>query len=256
MRDIEGWNLDENKKVCTKEFISDINYNRTMTDLAGNISNELEMKITGCQAFEFLAHISDTGWVKAENNFSGTIKENNRYKIESLAFRTNEYIEKDFLKVSAYAYTYWENGSTIKSQHTGNLYNCGYNPITGYSTMANTKNVEINENKYLQVAGEMINGVDYTDIYGNNPIPYEIAIQLNYGISAIKLDLKDTSEYSVIYQIFFNDIGWSKTYKNGEEAIRDYTKPFEAIKIAIIPTSESEIIINKWNQNIGTYNLE
>ena len=59
-----------------------------------------------------------------------------------------------------------------------------------------------------------------------------------------------------IYQIFFNDIGWSQTYKNGEEAIRDYTKTFEAIKIAIIPTSELEIIVNQWNKNIGTYNID
>ena len=256
MRDIEGWNLNETKEIASKEFISNINYNKTVKDLAGNISNELEIKVSGTEAFEYMAHISEIGWNKAKNNFIGIIKANNKYKIESLAFRTNDYIEKDFLKVSAYAYTYWEKGSIIKSECTGNIYNCGYNPIVGYSTMTNTENVEIDGKKYLQIAGERINGKNYTDIYGNNPIPPEIAIQYNYGISAIKLDLKDTSEYSIIYQIFFNDIGWSKTYKNGEEAIRDYTKPFEAIKIAIVPTSEIEFIINEWNQNIGTYNID
>ena len=256
IRKVDGWNLDESKQICSKEFISDIKYNKTVVDLAGNISDNLEIKVEGCKAFEYMAHISEIGWVRAENNFAGIIKTNNKYKIESLAFRTNDYIEKDFLKVSAYSYTYWEKGSIIESECTGNLYICGYNPVTGYSTMENTKNVVINGKNYLQISGERINGKNYTDIYGNNPIPPEIAVQYNYGISAIKLDLKDTSEYSIIYQIFFNDMGWSKTYKNGEEAIRDYTKPFEAIKIAIIPTSELENIIKEWNKTIGTYNLD
>ena len=256
IRDIEGWNIDETKQIYSKEFISDIKYNKTVVDLAGNVSDNLEIKVEGNKAFEYMAHISRVGWKKAENSFTGITEMNNRYKIESLAFRTNEYIEKDFLKVSAYGYTYWKHGSIIKSNSTGNLYICGYNPSTGYSTMENTNCVEINGYQYLQMLGEGINLNNYTDIYGNDPIPTEIAKQYLFGISAIKLDLKDTSEYSIIYQIFFNDIGWSKTYKNGEEAIRDYTKTFEAIKIAIIPTSEIEFIINGWNQNIGTYNID
>lgn len=256
VRDIEGWNLDESKQICSKEFVSDIKYNKTVIDLAGNVSDNLEIKVEGSKAFEYMAHISEKGWTKAENNFTGIIKADNKYKIESLAFRTNEYIEKDFFKVSVYAYTYWKKGSIAQSDHTDNLYICGYNPITGYSTIENTENVEINGDEYLQMAGEGINGMNYTDIYGNDPLPPDLALQYNYGISSMKLDLKDTSEYSIIYQIFFNDIGWSKTYKNGEEAIRDYTKPFEAIKIAIVPTSEIEFIINEWNQNIGTYNID
>ena len=256
MRNIDGWDFEENKKVCTKKFISDINYNKTVKDLAGNISNELKIKVSGAETFEYIAHISEIGWAKTQNNFTGIIKPENKYKIESLAFRTNEYIEKDFFKVSAYGYTYWKNGSVIKSIFTGNLYSQGYNPGIGYSTMLNTNCVQINGKEYLQVMGEGVNTENNTDINGNNPIPFKIAEQYLFGISAIKLDLKDTSEYSVIYQIFFNDIGWSQTYKNGEEAIRDYTKTFEAIKIAIIPTSELEIIVNQWNKNIGTYNID
>ena len=256
IRDIDGWNLDETKQICSKEFISDVKYNKRAIDLAGNVSDYVEINVTGNKAFEYMAHVSETGWIKSENNFTGIVKANNRYKIESLAFRLNEQIEQDFLKVAVYAYTYWKQGSIAQSDHTYNLYRCGYNPISDYSTIENTKNVIINGNNYLQMAGEGINGMNYTDIYGNDPLPPDLALQYHYGISAIKLDLKDKSEYSIIYQIFFNDIGWSRTYKNGEEAIRDYTKPFEAIKIAIIPTSEVEIIMSQWNQNIGTYNID
>lgn len=256
IRNVDSWNLDETKQICSKEFISDVKYNKTVIDLAGNISEDLEIKVEGNKAFEYIAHISRVGWKKAENTFVGITELNNKYKIESIAFRTNEYIEKDFLKVSAYGYTYWKEGSVVKSNSTGNMYICGYNPSSGYSTIANTQCVKINDYQYLQMLGEGINLSNYTDIDGNDPIPAEVAKQYLYGISSIKLDLKDTSEYSIIYQIFFNDIGWSKTYKNGEEAIRDYSKPFEAIKIAIIPTSELEIIINQWNKNIGTYNID
>lgn len=256
IRNVVSWNLDETKQICSKEFISDVKYNKTVIDLAGNISNDLEINVDGNKAFEYMAHVSETGWMKSENNFTGITKNNNRYKIESLAFRLNEQIKKDFLKVAVYAYTYWKQGSIAQSDHTYNLYRCGYNPISDYSTIENTKNVIINGKNYLQMAGEGINGMNYTDIYGNDPLPPDLALQYHYGISSIKLDLKDTSEYSIIYQIFFNDIGWSKTYKNGEEAIRDYSKPFEAIKIAIIPTSELEIIMNQWNKNIGTYNID
>lgn len=257
IRELEGWQLEESEEICSKEFISDIKYNKTVLDLAGNISNNLELKIEKSTYlnFETMAHISETGWVTAENNYVGIMKLGNKYKIESLAFRINENIDKDFFQVAGYAHTYWEKGCVAKSVYTGIRYNCGYNPSSGYSTIGNTELAKINEKYYLQLGGEGVNGRYYTDVNGNNPIPPEIAAQYNYGISAIKLDLKEKSEQSIIYQIFFNDTGWSKTYINGEEATKDFSKPFEGIKIAIIPSSETKTIIEQWDKNIGTYNL-
>lgn len=257
IRNLEGWQLDESKKINSKQFISDIKYEREVKDLAGNIST-IEIKINNSTflGFEYMAHISEVGWIETENNFVGTIESGNLLKIESLGFRTGEKVEKDFLNVSAYMYTHWGEGSRAESQYSKIIYNYGYNPITGYKTMLNSELVNIKDKKYIQLGGEGINQMGLADINGNNPIPSEIDFQYNYGVSGIKLDLKNHNESSIVYQIFFNDTGWLKTCKNGEEAMRKTDKPIEAVKIAVIPTSEIEFVIMQWDKNIGTYNLD
>lgn len=37
--------------------------------------------------------------------------------------------------------------------------------------------------------------------------------------------------------------------------MKDKTKPIEAMRFAVTPTSELEFVIRDWNKNIGTYNL-
>lgn len=202
-----------------------------------------------------MAHISEKGWIEADNGFVGTMKKGNEFKIESIALKTSEKVEKDFLKISAFIYTYWGEGTYSKSQYTKMTYNYGNNPITGYKTMLDEL-VKIKDSKYIQIGGEGVNGMGLTDINGENPIPDIIAYQYKYGITSLKLDCKNHNENSIIYQIFFNDTGWSKTFKNGESAIKAIDKPIEAIKISVIPSSEIEYIIKNWDKNIGTYNLE
>jgi len=258
IREMNGWQLDETQKINSKEFISDIKYQRTVKDLAGNESNIVKVEVSNATflGFQYMAHISESGWVKAENNYVGTMKRGNIFKLESLAFRTSDKVDNDFLKVSAFAYTHWGPGTSAKSMITGKEYNYGYNPINGFATMKNTELVKIKQEQYIQLGGEGINGMRLTDINGNNPIPDELAFQYVYGMSGIKLDLKDKSENSIIYQIFFNDTGWLKICKNGELAMRATNKPIEAMKIAVVPTSELEFVENQWNKTIGTYNLE
>ena len=255
IRNIEGWDSDDSQKVKCKEFVSDISYNRYVTDLAGN-NSEIQIKVEESTFLnlEYLAHISEIGWVKAQNNFVGTIQSKQGYKIESLAFRTSEKVESDFLNVSAYIYTHWGPNSYAESQYSGIIYNYGYNPISGYKTMKNSELMMLENTEYIQLGGEGINSMGSTDIDGNNPIPLIVAYEYNYGISGIRLDLKDHNESSIIYQIFFNDIGWSETYKNGEEAMIESKKIIEAMKVAVIPTSETKFVVQEWNQNVGTYN--
>ena len=112
------------------------------------------------------------------------------------------------------------------------------------------------EKEYIHLGGEGINYQGATDINGNNPIPVNIAIQYKFGISGIKLDLKEHNENTIIYQIFFDDTGWIKTCKNGEIAMRAENEPIEAMRIAVIPNSEVDTVIQEWDEDIGTYNSD
>lgn len=258
IRDIPGWENDKSKQICSKEFISDIKYHKSVVDFAGNITENLEINVEKSSYInlDIKAHISNVGWLKVKDNYVGIEQTNNILKIESLMFSINDKMGKNFLKVAGYAHTYWDKGSTAISDVTNTLYNCGYNPINGYSTIENSDCVVIDDKKYIKIAGEGINRAYNTDINGKKPIPVDIANDFRYGISAIKLDLNDRKEYSIIYQIFFNSTGWTRTYKNGEEAIKEYSKPFEGIKVAIVPNSEVETIINEWDKKIGSTNLK
>lgn len=257
-RKLDGWNSNENQTIYSKTFISDIKYQREVIDFAGNAS-KVYIKVEGSTflGLEVKAHMSRSGETKAENNIVGRIEAGNtKYKFESLIFRTSQNVDTDFLKVSGYVYNYWGPNSYAKSGKYGAIYNYGYNPIEGYKTMANSELVTNDGKQYIHLGGEGVNYTGETDINGNNPIPKEIASQYNYGVSGINLDLKSHEENSIIYQIFFDDTGWMKTCKNGEEAMRATDQPIEALRFAVIPTSELEFVIQYWDKDIGTYNID
>ena len=258
VREIDGWQLDETGKINTKEFISNINYCKNIMDLAGNMTKvNVNIDKATYLGLEIKAHMSSLAWQTTQSDIIGIIeKENYKYKFESLLFRTSENVPKDFLQVSGYVYSYWGEGSYAISGQFGEIYNYGNNPISGYKTMLNSNLVNYEGKDYIHLGGEGINYHGNTDINGNNPIPPEIASQYKYGISGVKLDLKEHSEDSIIYQIFFHDTGWSKVYKNGEMAMKNEDKPIEAMRVAVIPNSELEIIVQEWNDDIGTYDLD
>lgn len=257
-RKLDGWNLDDSQTISSKEFISNIKYQREVIDFAGNASKvDIKIEESTFLGLEVKAHMSRSGEIEANNNIIGRIEANNtKYKFESLLFRTSQNVESDFLKVSGYVHTYWGPDSYAKSGRYGVVYNYGYNPLEEYKTMANSELVTNNGKQYIHLGGEGVNYHGETDINGNNPIPMEIASQYNYGVSGIKLDLKSHRENSIIYQIFFDDTGWLKTCKNGEEAMRETNQPIEAIRFAVIPTSELEFVIQYWDKDIGTYNID
>lgn len=251
IRQISGWELDETQKINSKKFISDIIYQKEVKDLAGNVANiEINVKNSEFLKLEYMGHISEKGWIKAENNFVGIIQSGNKFKIEAIAFRTGEKVEKDFVQFSVYAYTHWGENSYAKDRITNKIYNHGWNPLSGYKTMENAEFATIYNEKYIELSGAGINEIGTTDLKGNNPIPLEEAKRYEYGISGLKLDLKTHQENSIIYQIYLNDIGWLETCKNGEQAMYATNRPIEAIRIAVVPTSEMEEIIAQWNKNI------
>lgn len=251
IRQISGWELDETQKINSKKFISDIIYQKEVRDLAGNIANvEINVKDSEFLGLEYIGHISETGWREAENKIVGITRLENIFKIEAIAFRTGEKVEKDFVKFSAFSYTYWGENAYAIDETTNTIYNHGWNPLSGYKTIANSEYVTINNEKYIELGGAGVNQMLRTDINGNNPIPFIQPNRYNYGISGLKLDLKSHEENSIIYQIYLNDVGWLETCKNGEQAMYAYNKPIEAFRIAVVPTSEMEEIITQWNKNI------
>ena len=258
VRMLEGWKLNETGMINSKEFISNISYHRNIVDLAGNVSSvNIDVKETTYLGLEIKAHMSSSGWQTTESDIIGRIEKGNyKYKFESLLFRTGENIPKDFLQIAGFVYSYWGEGSYAISGQFGAVYNYGINPVYGYKTMLNSNLVNYKGKAYVHLGGEGINYRGYTDINGNNPIPVDIARQYRYGISGIKLDLKEHSENSIIYQIFFNNTGWLETCKNGELAMKSENEPIEAMRVAVIPNSELEFILQEWNEDIGTYNSD
>ena len=84
------------------------------------------------------------------------------------------------------------------------------------------------------------------------PIPEEIANQNLYGISGIAFHLKNSNEYSIVYQIYVPNIGWLKASADGEETTYSHDKRFSAIRINIVPKSEKRNLMNYWNRAMYT----
>lgn len=258
VRRLDGWQLDNTEMINYKEFISDISYHRDITDLAGNVVNaNINVKEAKYLGLEVKAHMSRSGWQTTNNNVIGRIEEENeKYKFESLLFRTGKNVAKDYLQVSGFVHSYWGEESYAKSIQFGTTYNYGNNPILGYKTMLESDLVNYEGKSYISLGGDGINYQGNTDINGEHPIPAEIAKQYRYGISGIKLDLKEHSENAIIYQIFFDDTGWLEVCKNGEMAMRSENEPIEAMRFAVIPNSELEFVLQEWNEDIGTYDYD
>ena len=69
-----------------------------------------------------------------------------------------------------------------------------------------------------------------------------------YGISSLKIKLKDYSKYSIIYQVWIKDEGWQEAVKNGEETKLAYDKPITAYRVTLVPKSEEKNVIEYWNK--------
>ena len=119
--------------------------------------------------------------------------------------------------------------------------------------MASSDLVTINNNKYFQFGGAGINAHQNTDINGNGWIDAITANEFNYGICGITLDLKDYTDYSIVYQIYVSEVGWLSATSNGAETMYSKTKPMSAFRVALIPTSEKQNQINTWNKDVGKF---
>ena len=137
------------------------------------------------------------------------------------------------------------------------IYNYGYNPgKNAFKSMNSNDLITINSKKYFQFGGSGINGYLNTDANSQNPIPGEVANKYKYGISGITMKLKDYSQYSIIYQILVNGAGWVKTASDGSECTYNHNTPMSAFRIALVPKTEKQYVINQWNKDVGTFNMK
>jgi hypothetical protein len=262
IRNLEGWNFSSDRVNISKEFTNNVSYELPIVDYAGN-ENIVEINITEATYIKITygSHNSVVGWTFGYGNYDiagyNAIKINPLYKTEAIAFNVSGNVDSDFVQANAYIYTYWGNNSEGKCNNYGITYKYGYNPGNNeYKSMKSGDLVEINGVNYFQLGGAGINLYNNCDINGNNPIPNEIALQYYYGISSIKLKLKDYSQFSIIYQIYQQEAGWIQPQSDGEECVYRYDKPISAFRLALVPKSEKVHVIDTWNKDIGKKGIE
>ena len=260
VKEFDGWNFSDDKLKAEKEFTNNISYELPIEDYAGN-KTIVNVDITQATYINivYASHNSNVGWTFGYGNYdiagSQAIKENPKFKTEALAFNVTGNVDSDFLQANAYVHTYWGEGAIARCSTSNMLYNHGYNPsIDTYKSMKSTDLVTINGKKYFQLGGSGINALYATDINGNNPVPP--STEYYYGISGIKIKLKDYSQFSVVYQILVNGVGWISTSSDGQECMYAKNKPMSAFRIALVPKTEKQYVIDTWNKDVGTFNIK
>lgn len=260
IRELNGWNFSNDKLSAEKKFTNNISYELPIFDYAGNKAI-IEINITQASYINivYTSHNSNIGWTFGYGNYdiagSEAVRENPKFKTEALAFNVTGNIDDDFLQVNAYVHTYWGEGSMARCTTSNMLYSHGYNPsINTYKSMKSNDLVTIKGKKYFQLGGGGINALYATDINGNKPVP--ASSEYYYGISGIKIKLKDYSQFAVVYQILVNDVGWVSVCSDGQECMYAKDKPMSAFRIALIPKSEKQYVIDTWNKDVGTFNLK
>lgn len=252
IKNIEGWNIDQEMKILDKEFDCNTSYEIEISDFAGNIS-VVPIKVTkatniilqyGSLNQKFNWSITEGGKIAGKE----AMENDPLYKTEMLSLYTEGNIENDFIGVQTYMHTYWGEGRKAIGYGYENTYYHGYNPgVDKFATLENGTKAMVEKKIRLILGGDGVNYKGNKGI-GGNPIPEEIAEKYLYGISSLKIKLKDYSKYSIIYQVWIKDEGWQEAVKNGEETKLAYNKPITAYRVTLVPKSEEKNVIEYWNK--------
>ena len=161
---------------------------------------------------------------------------------------------RSLLEVKTHIHTYWGEGATGICKEYGTEYYHGYNPQNNqWKSMANEDKINMQGKEYFVFGGSGINATFQTDSKGNKPIPYEIAGEYRHGISGIAMRLKQECDYTVIYQIHEQEVGWMEPKSDGEEAMKEKDKPFSSIRVALVRKEEKQKILEEWKKDIGKH---
>lgn len=261
IRPVNAWKITE-EKILTKEFENNVRYPFYITDYAQNIT-KAEVNVT--KATKIIintlgrSHYAPDEWGEGKNEIIGKemIKKNPLYKMELIFFRPEGNVEKDFIGMKIYMHTGWGEGSSALSNSTERFYYHGYNPIEAeYATMENKWMSPMNNGKYgIALGGNGVNEPGERSMQGVR-LPEEYTGKYLFGISGLSFKLKDESYYSIVYQVWVNGYGWQKVASDGEEAMYEHDKPFGAYRVALIPKTEKQYLIDEWTNDVGTNNMK
>jgi hypothetical protein len=257
IRPVSGWNISSNYMELSKEFNNTISYALPIMDWAQNssevlvdISNATNISIKyGTYDTYSLQTIVSNGAISAPQ----TISSNSISKSEVILIRTSDNIS---LQGRAYVYTYWGEGARGICKYSELPYYHGYNPSsTEWLDIGTNNALWFNNEIYSQFGGRGLNVANATCANIRKPIPSSLATKYLYGISGIQFKLKDSSNYLVVYQSYVSDIGWLEASSDGEENLYLHSKPISAFRINIVPKSEKQYLIDFWNRDVGTSNV-
>lgn len=68
--------------------------------------------------------------------------------------------------------------------------------------------------------------------------------------------LKDFSDFSIVFQAYVKDIGWSKVVSDQQENSSQYGKSVYGFRINLVPNTEKQYLIDFWNRNTGTTHID
>ncbi len=262
IREVNAWELSENEETLTKEFECNVKYPFNVSDLAGN-STEIDIKIDKATKIKIRYGAMNEG----PNNYwefgTGTneivgkksIEYGMEYKIEGISLYL-EGIDKDFIQIRTFINTYWGEGIQGRCDTYETLYDYGYNPKNdGYASLKTGPIIVLEGKPTLFIGGHGMNSEGNMG-RGGSPIPKEIAEQHLFGISSLNIKLKDTSYYSIVYQVWVNGIGWLEPVSDGEETSFSHDKPIGVYRISLIPKTEKQYLIDLWKEDVGTNNMD
>lgn len=263
IRVIDGWNFSNNNTYLSKIFSSPIYYPLPITDYAQNSS---EVFISIKKASNIMLYYHNYNGYPVDSFQSGgqisgkqAILDNSIKKTESLFIDFNGSLPDSFLQGKAYDYNYWGEGSTGLCTYTESRYTYGYNPISSWRYLGSDIHGSCNFYGHFcfKFGGIGQNVAGKENISGpiKTAIPENISKQYLFGLSSVTFKLTDYSNYSIIYQIYVNKVGWLPTASDGQETFYSLDKPFSAIRMGLVPKSEKQYVINFWNRNIGTNNV-
>lgn len=256
IKEINGWNILEDRTNIKKEFECNVSYPLPVFDLAEN-KTEVDINVNNATniTLQIGALSSENYWdLSSEKNKiigKSFLEKNPLNKIEMISIYADGNISKEFIKMQAYAYTYWGEGTQGRSLYCERPYDYGYNPKDRLATLKDNKFLARVDGKIaIVLCGE---GMNEAGNKGSNniKIPPDVAKQYLYGISGIKIDLNEKSYYSIIYQIYINGKGWQEVKENGEEAVYSHDKPISAFRVSLVPNTEKKYLIDYWNKDIG-----
>ncbi len=252
---LDGWS--GSPFWLTKEFSNPVSYSLPIVDFAQNSSEVLiSIKNPTAVSLEYgtydaysLYRFTNNGKIPAPN----TISSNSICKTEAIFIKLSDTINSNVLEGRSYVHTYWGEGSKAVCNYSNLYYSYGYSK---WLNLSSENIIYWGEKLFSQLGGVGSNSATATPVGSHVAIPSNIAKQYLYGISGIQFRLKNTSDFSVVYQSYVKDIGWLKASSDGEENFYRHDKPISSFRINLVPKSEKQYLINFWDRDIGTNHID